>query len=229
MIEDKFCAGRPDWDKAGAIFTDAVHEYEAMKLRILNAGHQVLANAGELLSIETISGCVSNPEILSLFRKVQREEIIPYVKSVPGMAPENYVKQVEARFANSEIHDTTRRVAFDGSSRHMGFVLPILQDALAAGGAIDGLCLVEALWARMCAGTRENGTVIEPNDPQWESLSAVSLAARTSPKIWLGQAEIYGDLAQDARFAHAFEYWLSCVWRDGCEAALKAYIDGKTA
>lgn len=229
VIEDKFCAGRPDWDKAGAIFTDAVHEYEAMKLRILNAGHQVLANAGELLSIETISGCVSNPEILSLFRKVQREEITPYVKPVPGMTPENYVKQVEARFANPEIHDTTRRVAFDGSSRHMGFVLPILRDALAVGGAIDGLCLVEALWARMCVGTREDGTVIKPNDPQWDSLSVASLAARTSPEIWLNQTEIYGDLAQDVRFAHAFEYWLSCVWRDGCEAALKAYIDGKIA
>lgn len=229
VIEDKFCAGRPDWDKAGAIFTDAVHEYEAMKLRILNAGHQVLANAGELLSIETISGCVSNPEILSLFRKVQCEEIIPYVKPVPGMTPENYVKQVEVRFANPEIHDTTRRVAFDGSSRHMGFVLPILRDALAAGGAIDGLCLVEALWARMCAGIREDATIIEPNDPQWNRLNATSLATRTSAKAWLNQTEIYGDLAQDARFCHVFEYWLSCVWRDGCGVSLKAYADGQTA
>lgn len=229
VIEDDFCAGRPDWDKAGAIFTDAVHEYEAMKLRILNAGHQVLANAGELLSIKTISGCVSNPEILALFRKVQCEEITPYVKPVPGMTPGNYVKQVEARFANAEIHDTTRRVAFDGSSRHMGFVLPILRDALAADGAIDGLCLVEALWARMCAGTREDETIIEPNDPQWDRLNTASLAARTSPQVWLNQTEIYGDLAQDARFFHVFEYWLSCVWRDGCEATLKAYAGGKTA
>ncbi|MBV6658732.1 MAG: mannitol dehydrogenase family protein, partial [Devosiaceae bacterium] len=42
VIEDKFCAGRPDWDQVGATFTDNVHAYEAMKLRVLNAGHQML-------------------------------------------------------------------------------------------------------------------------------------------------------------------------------------------
>lgn len=43
VIEDDFCAGRPDWDKVGATFTDLVHDYETMKIRILNAGHQVIA------------------------------------------------------------------------------------------------------------------------------------------------------------------------------------------
>ena len=51
VIEDDFCAGRPNWDEVGATFTDRVHDYETMKIRILNAGHQVLANAGELLSV----------------------------------------------------------------------------------------------------------------------------------------------------------------------------------
>ena len=61
VIEDAFCAGRPDWDKVGATFTDDVHDYEAMKIRILNAGHQVIANAGEILSVETIAGCMEHP------------------------------------------------------------------------------------------------------------------------------------------------------------------------
>jgi mannitol-1-phosphate/altronate dehydrogenase len=28
VIEDDFCAGRPDWDRVGATFTDDVHAYE---------------------------------------------------------------------------------------------------------------------------------------------------------------------------------------------------------
>ena len=32
VIEDAFCAGRPDWDRVGATFTDKVHDYEAMKI-----------------------------------------------------------------------------------------------------------------------------------------------------------------------------------------------------
>ncbi|MGB2319955.1 MAG: mannitol dehydrogenase family protein, partial [Candidatus Puniceispirillum sp.] len=43
VIEDSFCAGRPDWNLVGAEFSNHVHQYEARKIRVLNAGHQVLA------------------------------------------------------------------------------------------------------------------------------------------------------------------------------------------
>jgi len=225
VIEDDFCAGRPDWDRVGATFTDAVHDYETMKIRILNAGHQVIANAGELLGVETIAACMAHPLIAALFNKVEHEEIAPYVKPVPGMTPSAYVELIGRRFANPAILDTTRRVAFDGSSRHTGFVLPILRDALAAGGSVEGLSLVEALWARMCAGTREDGSKIDPNDPYWSELTRVALAARQHPLAWLEQTSIYGDLANDSRFTIAFEDWLSLIWSDGSEAALRNYVN----
>lgn len=229
VIEDRFCAGRPDWDKVGAVFTDDVHDYETMKIRILNAGHQVTANAGELLSVETIADCMAHPAISALFTKVQQDEIAPYVKPVPGMDPVAYVNLIATRFANPEIHDTTRRVAFDGSSRHTGFVLPILRDALQANGPIDGLCLVEALWARMCAGTREDGTEIAPNDPQWALLSAAAHTARATPQSWLDQHQIYGELARDPRVSETFGFWLARIWQDGSAAAISAYVNGVLA
>ena len=118
VLEDNFCAGRPDWDLAGATFRDSIHDYETMKLRILNAGHQVLANAGELLSVDTIAGCMAHPLISGLFNKVESEEIAPTVKAVPEMSAKQYVDLIATRFSNPAIVDTTRRVAFDGSSRH---------------------------------------------------------------------------------------------------------------
>ena len=229
VIEDNFCAGRPDWDKVGAILTDDVHDFETMKIRILNAGHQVIANAGELLSVDTIADCMGHSLISSLFKKVQREEIEPYVTPVPNITPSDYVNLIEARFANPKILDTTRRVAFDGLSRHTGFVLPILRDALAAGGSIDGLCLVEALWARMCAGTREDGTSIEPNDPKWSDLAQVALVARDDPQKWLQQRQIYGDLASDNRFSQTFKFWLTFIWQDNVSAAVAGYTSGVKA
>ncbi|PXW81272.1 mannitol 2-dehydrogenase [Ruegeria sp. P4] len=223
VIEDSFCAGRPDWDKVGATFTDAVHAYETMKIRILNAGHQVIANAGELLSCATIADCMEDADIRSLFEKVETEEIAPYVHAVPEITPEAYVALIASRFSNPAIRDTTRRVAFDGSSRHTGFVLPILRDALAANASIDGLALVEALWARMCAGTREDGSEIAANDPKWQELQTAAHAAKSAPSAWLRQAEYYGDIAQDARFAERFCHWLSVIWTNGTRAALQAY------
>ena len=223
VIEDDFCAGRPDWDRVGATFTADVHDYEAMKIRILNAGHQVIANPGEILSVETISGCMEHPLVGALFRKVEAEEIAPHVRPVPGMEPAAYVALIERRFSNPAIVDTTRRVAFDGSSRHPGFVLPILRDGLASGAPVEGLALVEALWARMCEGTREDGSVIAPNDPFWDRRQAVARAAKDRPAAWLEQREIYGDLAGEPRFAGAFADWLTQIWSAGAGAALRDY------
>lgn len=224
VIEDDFCAGRPDWDKVGATFTSDVHAFEAMKLRLLNAGHQVIATPGELLSAETISDSMAHPLIQGLFRKVLAKEIVPHVAAVPGMTPLDYVALIERRFANPEILDTTRRVAFDGSSRHVGFLHPVLRDALATDKPIDGLALVEALWARMCAGTREDGDVIAPNDPDWASLNTAALAAKINPKAWRDQHHVYGDLGQQPRFAESFDRWLTLIWQEGTATALNLYL-----
>ncbi|MEP2716707.1 mannitol dehydrogenase family protein [Pseudophaeobacter sp.] len=229
VLEDDFCAGRPDWAKAGVILTPDVHDYEGMKIRILNAGHQVLANLGELLSVETIAECMADPLISEFFQKVEHEEIVPYVSDVPGMTPAAYTDLIASRFSNPAIRDTTRRVAFDGSSRHSEFVLPILREALQADGAIEGLALVEALWARMCEGTREDGRIIQDNDPHWQQLSTVAIESRQTPMAWLAQASIYGDLATNSRFQNAFTHWLELIWSQGVEIAIKSYLRNSTS
>ncbi len=224
VMEDAFCAGRPDWDKVGATFTSDVHAYESMKIRILNGGHQLIANPAEVLSIATISECMEHPLIRAYFHKVVGSEIAPHVASVPGMTPADYAKLVERRFSNPEILDTVRRVAFDGSSRHTGFVIPVIRDALVADGQIEGLALSQAIWARMCEGTREDGSVIAANDPIWDDLCRAARAAQHNPEIWFQQRNIYGDLGQNQRFASEFANWLTHIWEHGTRSALRQYL-----
>ena len=223
VIEDDFAAGRPDWDAAGATFVGDVHAHEAMKLRILNAGHQLLANAGEVMGLATIADCMAHPALAAFFARVQAEEIAPHVDAVPGMPPADYVALVTRRFANPMIRDTVRRVAFDGSSRHPTFLLPTLRDRLAAGGDVDGLALAEAAWCRMCEGVREDGTAIEANDPAWDALRAAALAARDDPRAWLAQGAVYGDLGAHPVLAGRFAHWLGVVRGEGMAAALRRY------
>ena len=225
VIEDSFCSGRPEWDKTGATFSSRVHDYEMMKIRILNGGHQIISGPGEILSVDTIAGCMAHPLIGSLLRKIALEEIVPHVPPVPDMHPAAYVDLIDGRFSNPEVIDTTRRVAFDGSSRHTGFILPVLREALADGAPFEGLSLTEALWARMCAGTREDGSVIEPNDPHWDDLKRAACAARAQPQLWLEQRQFYGDLAGNEDFAPSFRRWLKLIWESGAEAAISAYIN----
>lgn len=226
VIEDKFCAGRPAWENAGATITDDVHAFERMKIRMLNGGHQVISDLGELLSVESISGTMEHEAIRAVFEKVEREEIMPHIEAVPGFTPAEYLDLLLRRFGNPMIVDTTRRVAFDGSSRHPGFVLGSVRDGLAAGTPVEGLALVEAAWARMCHGTREDGSTIAPNDPFWADLEAVAHKAKDDPRAWLEMRQTYGDLADEPRFAEAFEKWLRQIWNQGTAAAMDAYLAG---
>jgi mannitol 2-dehydrogenase len=195
-----------------------------MKLQLLNGGHQVIAAPAEVLGLHTIADAMRAPMIKALFRKVALEEVLPHITPVPEITPETYVDLIDARFSNPAIVDTVRRVAFDGSSRHSGAVLPIIRTVLAAGTPIDGLALSQALWARMCQGVREDGSVIEANDPDWDQLTTAANAAKQTPKAWLEQRHIYGELAENAVFSVAFSRWLARLYSDGVEATLADYV-----
>ncbi len=224
VIEDDFCAGRPDWDRAGATFASDVHAYETMKIRILNGGHQVISDPGELLGLGTIAQTMAHPLISALLHRVVTEEIAPHVAAVPEFTPLEYLALIERRFANPEIADTTRRVAYDGSSRHPGFIVPSIRDGLRTGTSVEGLALVSALWARYCLGHREDGSDIAPNDPHWTALQACAMAAQARPLAWLEQRRYYGDLADAPRFATAFEKWLAMIHAQGTQAAIQSYL-----
>lgn len=226
VIEDHFPAGRPAWETVGATIAADVHPYEAMKLRILNGGHQFIADAGEILGIETIADTMANPGIRAMFRKIATEEIGPHLAPVPDMPPATYVDLIDRRFSNPAILDTVRRVAFDGASRHTGAVLPAIRDALAAGTSVEGLALSQALWARMCSGLREDGSTIAPNDPVWDALVTAAKAAQQTPMAWLNQRHIYGDLADAPRLAEAFTRWLRRLHTEGVARVLDAYRRG---
>ncbi len=224
VVEDDFRCGRPNWERVGVMFSENVHAHEKMKIRMLNAGHQMLANAGEILSIGYISQCIKHDLICAAFSKVQQNEIAVHIQGAGGTTPQDYLKLLIRRFSNDAVRDTTRRVAYDGSARHPQFVLPSVRDSVSSGDSIEGLALIEALWARMCEGTREDGSVIKPNDPHWNELKATAQKARYRPHQWLNQSRIYGDIAQVPRFSDAFTRWLDLIWTSGCKAALSRYI-----
>ncbi len=227
VVEDKFTAGRPDFEKVGAQFVADVTPYEYMKIRILNGGHAVIAYAGGLLDVHYVHEAMEHPVVRGFFEKVEQEEIIPTVLPVPNTNIQDYYKLIDRRFSNPKIGDTERRLCFDGSNRQPKFIVPVIADNLAAGRGISGLALESALWCRYCAGTTDSGKVIEPNDPVWPRLNVLALAAKADPSQWLGMEDIYGDVAKSEIFRSAFSDWLNRLWADGVEVTLKAYIAGR--
>ena len=150
--------------------------------------------------------------------------LTPGTRSSWPLASSAMAGPMPQRFANPSIQDTIRRIAFDGSSRHAVFITPSIRDGLSKNNSIEGLSLVEALWARMCEGTREDGTNIEPNDPQWSKLNSIAKQSKNKPEEWLKQSEVYGDLFQKTQFANSFTYWLTELYKNGVEQTINKYI-----
>ena len=224
VLEDKFPSGRPALEKVGVTFTDDVHVFETMKIRILNGGHAIIAYPGGLKGIEYVHEDMQDATIKAFLDAVETREILPIVPPVPGMILTDYKAKIIERFSNPDVADTVRRLCLDGSNRQPKFIIPSIRDALAAGHKAEGLTLLSAMWCRYCYGTDEHGSVIAPNDPNWDHLQARAKAAKDDPARWIGMTEIYGDLAGNTGFADRFAEALRFVWGNGVQAAMVRYI-----
>jgi mannitol 2-dehydrogenase len=226
VVEDHFPSGRPAFEKVGAEFVDDVTPFEYMKIRILNGGHAVIAYPGGLLDVHYVHEAMEHPLIRGFFEKVELEEIIPTVPPVPNTNIHDYFRLIDRRFSNPKIGDTERRLCLDGSNRQPKFIVPVIADNLKAGRSIEGCALESALWCRYCYGVSESGKVIEPNDPSWDRLQALSHMAKEDPLQWLTMDDVYGEVARDEHFRAAYSNWLTMLWRDGTAKTLQTYIHG---
>ena len=226
VLEDRFPAGRPALEKAGATFTSDVAPYELMKIRILNGGHAAIAYPAALLDIHFVHEAMEDPQISAFLAKLTTDEIMPTVPPPPGVALADYRDLIARRFANPKIDDTISRLCFDGSNRQPKFILPVASDRLASGAGLTGLALVSALWCRYCQGETESGKTIAPNDPNWERIHAAARRARQSPEAFLELRDIFGALSQQPAYAAAFSNALSRLSAHGVRSALDDYLTG---
>ena len=227
VLDDRFPAGRPPLEKVGVTFTHHVHEFEAVKIRVLNGGHAVIAYAAGIKGIGLVHEAMADQTISAFLEAVETNEILPIVPCVPGQDLVEYKRMVIERFSNPEVADTVRRLCFDGSNRQPKFIIPSIRDNIAIGVMPKGLIIESALWCRYCYGIDEHGRAIAPNDPNWEALSATAREARKDPSRWIGMREIYGELADNREFATAFVDALEMVWEQGAEAAMMHYVAGR--
>ncbi len=225
VIEDSFPAGRPALEKVGVTFNSHVHDFETMKIRILNGGHAIIGYAAALLGIEHVHEAMADDTIAAFVDKIETDEIVPIVPPVPGHELNNYKQLILKRFSNRKIADTAHRLCSDGSNRQPKFIIPSIRDNIARCVMPTGLILASAMWCRYCYGTDAQGRAIAPNDPDWETLTTTARAAKQEPARWLGMRSIYGNLADNSALAAAFAQALHCVWSEGVAAAMARYVE----
>jgi mannitol 2-dehydrogenase len=227
VLEDNFPSGRPALEKVGVQFVEDVTPYEHMKIRILNGGHAVIAYLGGLLDIKFAHEAMENSLVLGFFKKIQENEIIPVLPSVPNTNLTEYGKTIESRFSNPKIADTIVRLCYDGSNRQPKFIIPSIADCLEKNIDISGLTLVCALWCKYCYGQTQSGLTIESNDPSWERLNKIAIEAKENPLAWIEMEDIYGAVGKNKVFQESFTLALNSLWFKGVEKTIQDYLDKK--
>ena len=202
VLEDRFACGRPPLEDAGVQLVDDVAPYELMKLRLLNAGHQVLAQLGRLAGFEYVHEAAQDPAFRSFLLGYLDEEATPTLPPVPGVDLGRYKQGLVERFSSPAIRDTLARICAEASDRIPQFLLPVIRANLASGGEIGRATAVVAAWARSAAGIDDAGRPIELVDSRRDEL--VARAAHEDPLAFVADAQLFGDLADDARFAATY-------------------------
>ncbi len=139
VIEDRFCAGRPDWDRAGAMFVKQVAAFELMKLRMLNGAHSTLAYLGYLAGCETVAAAMAAPGFARLVEDLMALEAAPTLPPLPGLDLAAYRRDLIARFRNPALRHRTWQIAMDGSQKLPQRLLNTIRARLAAGAPFRGL------------------------------------------------------------------------------------------
>jgi fructuronate reductase len=225
VIADRFSAGRPGWEAAGATMVQDVAPFEAMKLRLLNASHSALAYLGFLAGKETVADAMADPGLADFAARVM-DDATPTLALPAGMDVAGYKRSLLERFRNPALRHRTWQIAMDGTQKLPQRILGTTADRLAAGLPIDTHALVVAGWMRFAAGVDEAGRPIDVRDPKAAELAAIAKSAgpvadRLAPAL-LDLPDVFGALGQDGRVRAAVTAALARLYAVGAARAVLA-------
>jgi mannitol 2-dehydrogenase len=206
VLEDKFVAGRPTWEKVGVQFTDDVAPYEEMKIKLLNGSHLALTYLGVLRGYRYVHETMADPLFVEYIRRYMDDDVTPQLAPVPGIDLTQYKQTLIERFSNCAISDQLERVCSDGSSKFSKFTVPTINRLLAENAELDRVALVVAAWALYLKGIDENGDRYRIVDPRADFCQSLVEEEEGLAERLLGREEIFGSqISRSLAFRDAFE------------------------
>lgn len=225
VLQDRFAAGRPAWEHGGAVFTDDVHPYELLKLRLLNGTHSLIAYLGALHGQPTIPDATAQPFIADAARRVLLDDYLPSITVPADVDLDDYVAQLFTRWSNSALGHGTHQVGSDGSVKLAQRIPEPALLHLNHGRMPHHLALTLAAYLSCVApppGVDPGPHAAAMSDPARVGLA--TLAAETPDSPAFVQAVLNGgllgqDLAQRTEFAARVAEFRDILSRHGPAAA----------
>ncbi len=226
-VEDRFVAGRPAWDRAGARFVAEAQPWETLKLRMVNGAHSAIAYFGVVAGWPSVDLAIGQPALRQHVESLLRDEVEPTLPQLPGLDLPRYRASLITRFANPALAHQTRQIAMDGSQKLPQRWLATVRDRLAADQSIDRLGLSLAGWLHFLRGRDEAGDRYPIDDPlagQWAALVQAAESqtnARSRAATLVGFQSVFGDLTGSQRLIDAITPALESLRTRGVAATLQ--------
>lgn len=144
VLAGSFPAGRPDWEVAGAQFVDDVSGYEQRKLRVLNAGHTLLACGGLARGLTFVHEAIADPQLRQWLDDLWDEAAGTLPMSPAEIA--HYRADLIDRFANPSIRHELAKIVADSSHKLRQRTTEVVAIRLAEGLPVTGELRSWALW-----------------------------------------------------------------------------------
>lgn len=143
VIAGEFPGGRPQWEAAGARFTDDLEPWEARKLWLLNGAHTLLASLGRLRGKHTVSDAIADADCL---RAVEAywDEACRHLP--PELGLREYRLALLDRFRNPRIRHLLAQIALDADTKMRVRIAPVAERERRAGRPADACAAVVAAW-----------------------------------------------------------------------------------
>ncbi|GBR26447.1 mannitol dehydrogenase family protein [Acetobacter orleanensis] len=191
VIEDNFCAGRPELEAVGVEFTDDVGPYEQVKLRMLNASHSMLALPGLLMDYDTVPHAMGDAALVTLLEQFLAQDAAPFITPPQGVSLHDYAHQVLHRFRNAAVGDQLLRIASDSASKLPVFWADTVKGVLKANADHRRIAFGIACFLEYLRGETESKkpyTLSEPGLPEHARALALQddLAAGLTMPVFAG-------------------------------------------
>ncbi|MBY6006018.1 mannitol dehydrogenase family protein [Salipiger bermudensis] len=184
VIEDNFPLGRPDWEAAGVIFTSDVSAFEAMKLRMLNGSHSMLAYAGFHAGDTYVRDVMADAPLAALVRR-HLAAAAATLPPIEGIDTGGYAEALLRRFENPAIAHATFQIAMDGSEKMPQRIFSAIPDARRGGVPLRAFAFATAAWLRHVSGRTHDCAPYDLRDPISGRLQALA-ADLDAPEIVAG-------------------------------------------
>lgn len=182
VIEDHFPLGRPDWAAAGALFVRDVAPFEAMKLRMLNGTHSMLAYAGFHAGLDLVRDVMGDAAGAALVARHLRAAAAT-LPDLSGIDLDAYGADLCARFANPAIAHQTFQIAMDGTEKLPQRIFAPALVALRAGQSLRPFAFATAAWMRHASGATHDCAPYPLRDPRADEIGRALQGARTAQEI----------------------------------------------